>query len=93
MKSVSYTHLTIAEIKVTDWQYQGSELNMTTRYTLYAGHRDMKVEALFEEPLKDEVFCTGVQDIAGSVSYSCLLYTSIINLSGYQVKATLSINP
>lgn len=61
---------TIAEIEVTDWQYQGSELNMTTRYTLYAGHRDMKVEALFAEPLKDEVFCTGVQDIPGSISSS-----------------------
>lgn len=43
---------TIAEIKVTDWEYQGSELNMTTRYTLYAGHRDLQIEAFFEEPLK-----------------------------------------
>ena len=61
---------TIAEIKVTDWEYQGSELNMTTRYTLYAGHRDLQIEAFFEEPLKNEIFCTGVQDIKGSVSYS-----------------------
>ena len=61
---------TIAEIKVTDWKYQGSELNMTTRYTLYAGHRDLQIEAFFEEPLKNEIFCTGVQDIKGSVSYS-----------------------
>lgn len=55
----------IAEIEVTDWKYQGSELNMFTRYTLYAGHRDLQIEAFFEEPLKDEVFCTGVQDIVG----------------------------
>lgn len=61
---------TIAEIEVNDWQYQGSELNMTNRYTLYAGHRDLLVETFFEEPLKNELFCTGVQDIKGSVSYS-----------------------
>lgn len=61
---------TISEIEVTDWQYQGSELNMTTRYTLYAGHRDLKIEAFFDTPLKDQVFCTGVQDIQGSVSHS-----------------------
>lgn len=61
---------TISEIEVTDWQYQGSELNMTNRYTLYGGHRDVFVETFFEEPLKDEVFCTGVIDIKGSVSYS-----------------------
>lgn len=61
---------TISEIEVADWQYQGSELNMKNRYTLYGGHRDVFVETFFEEPLKDEVFCTGVVDIKGSVSYS-----------------------
>ncbi|NDV66897.1 DUF4861 domain-containing protein [Bacteroides sp. 224] len=61
---------TIIEAEATNWQYQNSELNMINRYTLYAGHRDLLVEAFFEEPLKDEVFCTGVQDIQGSVSYS-----------------------
>lgn len=57
---------TITEIEVNDWQYQGKELNMTTRYTLYGGHRDVRVDVLFEDPLTDEVFCTGVQDIQGS---------------------------
>lgn len=61
---------TVVEIESNGWEYQGSELNMTNRYTLYAGHRDMLVESRFAEPLKDEVFCTGVQDIKGSVSYS-----------------------
>lgn len=60
----------IAEIEVNDWEYQGSELNMINRYTLYAGHRDAVVETFFEQPLKDEIFSTGVQDIKGSVSYS-----------------------
>lgn len=56
----------IAEIEVTGWQYQGAELDMTTRYTLYAGHRDLHIEAFFDEPLKSEVFCTGVQNIVGT---------------------------
>ena len=44
---------------------------MMTRYTLYAGHRDLRIEAFFDEPIKNEVFCTGVQDIVGTAeSYS-----------------------
>ena len=61
---------TVSELEVNGWQYQGKELDMTTRYTLYAGHRDMEVEVFFDEPLGDEIFATGVQDIKGSVSYS-----------------------
>lgn len=61
---------TISEIAVTDWQHGSSELNMTTRYTLYGGHRDLLVEAFFDEPLKEELFCTGVIDIPGSISSS-----------------------
>lgn len=61
---------TVTEIEANEWQYQGSELNMINRYTLYAGHRDAVVETFFEEPLRKEVFCTGVQDIVGSLSYS-----------------------
>lgn len=60
----------IAEIEVAGWQYQGSELNMTHRYILYGGHRDVHIHTFFEEPLKEELFCTGVQDIKKSVSYS-----------------------
>lgn len=61
---------TIVDIEVYDWQYQGAELNMTNRYLLYGGHRDVQVETIFEKPLKDETFCTGVVDIKGSTSYS-----------------------
>lgn len=61
----------IAEIEVTGWKYQDKELDMMTRYTLYAGHRDLRIEAFFDEPLDKEVFCTGVQNIVGSpASYS-----------------------
>ena len=61
----------IAEIEVTGWKYQNAELDMMTRYTLYAGPRDLRIEAFFDEPIKNEVFCTGVQDIVGTAeSYS-----------------------
>ncbi len=61
---------TVVEVEVRDWKYQGSELNMINRYTLYGGHRDVLVETFFKEPLKQEIFCTGVEDIKGSVSFS-----------------------
>ncbi|NDV81242.1 DUF4861 domain-containing protein [Bacteroides sp. 51] len=61
---------TVVEIEANEWEYQGASLNMINRYTLYAGHRDAIVETFFEEPLKDETFCTGVQDIKGSVAFS-----------------------
>lgn len=62
----------IAEVKVEGWEYQGSLLNMTNRYTLYAGHRDLIVDTYFDSPLKNEIFCSGVQNIMGTetVSYS-----------------------
>lgn len=61
---------TIVDVKVDRWQYQGSELDMTNRYTLYAGHRDVQVDVLFKVPLNKELFCTGVQRIKGSDSFS-----------------------
>ena len=72
----------IAEIEVTGWQYQGSELDMTTRYTLYAGHRDLRIEAFFDEPLKKEIFCTGVQDIVGN-SKSFSDHKGLVGRLGY----------
>lgn len=62
----------IVEVEVKGWEYQGKELNMTHRYTLYAGHRDLHIETYFDEPLDDETFCTGVQNIMGNntLSYS-----------------------
>ena len=53
-------------VEVTDFGWHGS-LCCRTRYTLYAGHRDVKVEACFDDPLPDEQrFCTGVQKIGTS---------------------------
>ena len=56
---------TVVDAEVKGWQYAGKELNMINRYTLYAGHRDVQVDVLFDEPLDKEVFCTGVQNITG----------------------------
>ncbi len=57
---------TVVDAEVRGWQYQGQELNMINRYTLYAGHRDAQVEVIFDRPLHEEVFATGVQRIAGA---------------------------
>lgn len=54
---------TIADAEVKGWEYQGKELNMINRYTLYAGHRDAQVDVLFDQPLDNETFSTGVQNI------------------------------
>ncbi|KAA6351625.1 hypothetical protein EZS27_001031 [termite gut metagenome] len=60
----------VVEAEINEWKYQGSVLNMVNRYILYAGHRDLTIETFFDKPLQEEVFCTGVQDIQGSLSYS-----------------------
>lgn len=50
-------------VEVADFGWHG-DLCCRTRYTLYAGHRDVKVEARFDTPLPDgQLFCTGVQKI------------------------------
>lgn len=59
---------TVTDVEVKGWEYQGKELSMTNRYILYAGHRDLRVETFFDEPLADEVFCTGVQNIMGNMT-------------------------
>ena len=63
---------TVTDVEVKGWEYQGKELTMTNRHILYAGHRDLLIETFFSEPLKDEVFCTGVQNVMGNetTSYS-----------------------
>ena len=55
----------IVDAEVKGWKYQGSELNMICRYTLYAGHRDAQVDIIFDTPLDKEVFVTGVQHLNG----------------------------
>lgn len=51
---------TVVDIIDNAWEYQGKELNMTSRYILYGGHRDVRVELSFNEELEKEQFCTGI---------------------------------
>ena len=51
----------IVEAEVTGWEYQGNDLNMINRYTIYGGHRDIRIDVLFDRPLKEEIFAAGVQ--------------------------------
>lgn len=53
----------IVEAEVIGWEYQNSDLNMINRYTIYGGHRDVRVDVLFDRPLKQEIFVTGVQKL------------------------------
>ena len=61
---------TVVDVIDTDWNYQGSTLTMTTRYILYGGHRDVRVEVSFKEALNDETFCAGVINVKDSENYS-----------------------
>jgi len=61
---------TVTDIVSKGWQYQGTQLQMTVRYILYSGHRDCEVQVFFAKPLGKQVFCSGVQNISGSTSYS-----------------------
>lgn len=49
------------EVAVKDWQVEGKSVNMATRYTMYAGHRDMRCDVLLSDSLAG--LCTGVQTI------------------------------
>ena len=55
---------TVIEFFDRDWQYDGATLNMTQRYTLYAGHRDVRVDISFkEEDATHKAFATGIQKL------------------------------
>jgi hypothetical protein len=41
---------------------------MKQYYTLWAGHRDVKVEIYFEDKLTNETFCTGVQKLETDIT-------------------------
>lgn len=49
------------EIGVSDWQTEGKSVAMQTRYTMRAGHRDMRCDVSLSESV--EGLCTGVQTI------------------------------
>lgn len=61
---------TVVDVIDADWEYQGKTITMTTRYILYGGHRDARIEVSFAEPLGDETFCTGVINVKNSEHFT-----------------------
>jgi len=70
---ISYGPLrTIVEIVDQGWKADADKpaLNMTLRYTQYAGHRDTDIDVLFNRDVADYRFSTGIINVKGSVEYS-----------------------
>ena len=64
---ISYGPLrTIVELFDRGWQ----GLNMTVRYTQYAGHRDTDVDVFFNKSVADRLFSTGIINVKGSEEFS-----------------------
>ena len=70
---ISYGPLrTIVEIFDRGWQATEGKaaLNMILRYTQYAGHRDTDVDVIFNRPVADYQFSTGIINVKGSEEFS-----------------------
>ena len=70
---ISYGPLrTIVEVIDQGWlaDSQQPKLNMTLRYTQYAGHRDTDVDVLFDKDVSSYRFSTGIINVKGSEEYS-----------------------
>ena len=73
---ISYGPLrTIVELYDRGWQLstvnsQLSTVNMTIRYTQYAGHRDTDVDVFFNKNVADRLFSTGIINVKGSEEFS-----------------------
>ena len=70
---VSYGPLrAIVEVIDRGWKADAAKtpVNMTLRYTQYAGHRDTDVDVIFNKDVSDYRFSTGVINVKGSEEYS-----------------------
>ena len=72
---ISYGPLrTIVELVDRGWAYpvnaKSQKLNMTIRYTQYAGHRDTDVDVFFNHDVSSLLFSTGVINVKGSEEFS-----------------------
>lgn len=63
------------EVAVKGWEVEGRSVDMSTRYTMRAGHRDMRCDVTLSEPVSG--LCTGVQTIPAK---GANLQSSIFNL-------------
>lgn len=63
---------TIVEVKDDGWRVTPSAkpVNMTIRYTLYAGHRDFDVDVTFNRNVPDLLFSTGFINVKDSEEFS-----------------------
>ena len=57
----------ILEVEVKQWNYQGGPIDMTQRYILYAGHRDLDVDVTLNRNLEAYDFSTGIINVKNSV--------------------------
>lgn len=70
---ISYGPLrTIVEIIDKGWKAdpQKQPVNMTIRYTQYAGHRDTDIDVFFNRNVADYQFSTGIINVKGSEEFS-----------------------
>ena len=74
---ISYGPLrTIVEVIDKGWQLptvnsqKPTAINMTLRYTQYAGHRDTDVDVLFNKDVSNYRFSTGIINVKGSEEFS-----------------------
>ena len=70
---VSYGPLrTIVELVDRGWKADANQaaVNMTLRYTQYAGHRDTDVDVLFNKEVSNYRFSTGLINVKGSEEFS-----------------------
>lgn len=51
---------TVVDMDVRGWTYAGAKIDVNSRYTLFAGHRDVLVENTFTGDVADKIFVTGV---------------------------------
>ena len=70
---ISYGPLrAIVEVVDCGWKADAakSPVNMTLRYTQYAGHRDTDVDVMFNRDVTDYRFSTGIINVKGSEEFS-----------------------
>lgn len=71
---------TIVDMRVEGWRYRGREIDMTSRYILFAGHTDVRVENHLSGDLTGLEFTTGVMKIRDG--YHATLRDSVLLSTG-----------